>query len=548
MKRQTNKLSYGVVGIWMFFCCGLQTTLAEDWIYKVREGDNLWNLTADHLIDMSYVGRVQKLNNIADPWHILPGTRIRIPSQWVRHYPALVRVQNLQGSASIIEDGADHAKPLKPGSVVMLGDTVITHADSTLVLGFLDGSRILLQENSRLKIDHLMLLEYTGMSDSRLQLEAGRLETQVVRHKGTARRFEIKTPATVTSVRGTDYRLSAEAQTKESRTEVVEGKVAVKGGAKTRQLISGFGTVIALGKAPIPPVKLLPPPDTSQLPTVFGQVPIQFAMPDPKEGQGYRVQIAKTDLFRDVMFDKTFTGTIIRGPDLPDGNYHIRIRGIDAQQLEGQNAQQQFSINARPEAPFPVSPKPGEGILIEDNPEFSWSRQQGDPQYHLQVAADEAFSKILVDQAGISEEALTVTDELPLGKYYWRVAAVDQDGDGPFSDSQMFRRILPAPEIDEPEISEDTLMIRSRSGLPGQTYHFQMSDDADFSELMVDQQTDQPGFEIPRPAAGEYFIRVRTIDPDGFIGPFGAPQSINVPYDDLYWLLVLLPLFALFAL
>ena len=171
---------------------------AEEWIYKVRKGDNLWNLTVDYLIDISYVKRVQKLNNIADPWHLLPGTKIRIPSKWVRHYPALVRVQNLQGTAQILDDESESPRQLKVGEMVMLGDTVITNADSTLVLGFLDGSSILLQENSRLKIDHLMVLENTGMSDSQLRLLAGRLETQVSRQKGTVRRFQITTPVTVT--------------------------------------------------------------------------------------------------------------------------------------------------------------------------------------------------------------------------------------------------------------------------------------------------------------------------------------------------------------
>ena len=78
-------------------------------------------------------------------------------------------------------------------------------------------------------------------------------------------------------------------------------------------------------------------------------------------------------------------------------------------------------------------------------------------------------------------------------------------------------------------------------------YHFQMSDDESFEELLVDKYCDEPHFEIARPNGGEYFIRVRTIDPDGFIGPFAAAQSIDVPYD-LYWLLALLPLLALLAL
>jgi len=520
---------------------------AEDWVYKVRNRDNLWNLAVAHLLDKSYVNRVQKLNNIADPWHIMPGTKIRIPKQWIRHYPALIRVLNLQGTAHILDYASDQSRQLKSGELVMLDDTIMTDADSTLVLGFLDGSQILLQEKSRLKVDHLMLLENTGMSDYRLYLETGRMETQVTPGKGTARRFQIKTPATVTSVRGTDYRLSAEEKNNSSKTEVVGGKVSVKGHLKSLLIPAGFGTVTVKDQDPLPPVKLLPAPDINQIPKVFEQVPIQFIMPGQKKGQGYRIQIAKTELFLNMLFDKPSYSAIIRGPDLADGDYHLRVRAIDKLKLEGYNAQRLITINARPVAPFLVSPKPGAGILLENNTEFDWSAQQGSQQYHLQIAKDQDFSQLLFDSQNIDDSELTVTDELALGKYYWRVAAVDQQGDGPFSDGQMFRRILPAPALEAPDISDDTLVIRSRSGLPGQTYHFQMANDETFSELLVDKYTDEPGFEIPRPDGGEYFIRLRTIDPDGFVGPFGTPQSISIPYN-YYWLLTLLPLLALIAL
>ena len=520
---------------------------AEDWVYKVRNGDNLWNLTVDYLIDISYVEQVQKLNKIADPWHILPGTEIRIPSEWIRHYPALIRVQNLQGTAQILEDESTQSHPLKLGDLLMLGDVVSTDADSTLLLGFLDGSRILLQENSRLKIKQLMILEYTGMLDSQLQLQAGRLETQVATEKGSARRFEVSTPATVTSVRGTDYRISADKEKSQSKTEVVEGKVLVKGKQNSRLLYAGFGTITVKDQDPIAPVKLLAAPDLNHIPQPFAQVPLQFSMPAHSDGKGYRVQIAKTELFQDVLFDKPFNSLIIRGPDLADGDYYLRVRAIDAQQLEGNNAQARITINARPEAPFLVSPKPGEGILLEDKPELNWAQQQDNNRYHVQISDNTDFSSILLDKTDIADNELTVVENLPMGKYFWRIAAIDQDGDGPFSDAQMFRRIIPAPELEAPDISDDTLSIRSRSGLPGQTYHFQMSDNDNFDELLVDKYTDEPGFEIPRPNGGEYFIRVRTIDPDGFVGPFAAPQSIDVPYN-YYWLLTLLPLLALIAL
>lgn len=544
-KRYRVVYQYRALALLISFCT-ISVVQADDWIYEIRNGDNLWNITVDYLVDLSYVERVQKLNNIADPWYIRPGTKIKIPKQWVRHYPALIRVQNLQGTAKIFEDESDQPRAVTVGTIVMLGDIVSTDSDSTLTLGFLDGSQILLLENSRLKIEHLMLLEHTGMSDYQLILEEGRVETKVDPDKGSARRFQIKTPATVTSVRGTDYRVSAEAENKSS-TEVLIGKVRVSGQSKHRLLPAGFGNVTQKGQEPTLPVKLLPAPDVGNLPRLFVQVPIQFSMPEVEKGRGYRVQIAKTEHFRDLLFDQLFHTNLIRGADLADGDYHLRVRAIDEQQLEGYNGQFLFTINARPEAPFLLTPKQGDGILEEDDINFSWSGQREINHYHLQIAKDYKFSDIIIDKQVKNETGLSVAEQQTLGKYFWRVAAVDKDGDGPFSDGQMFRRIVPAPAWEAPDISDDTLVIRAKKGLPGQTYQMQMSDDETFQNVLFDMTSENPQFEMPRPDGGEYFIRLRTIDPDGFNGPFAKPQSIDIPYN-LYWLLTLLPLFALLAL
>lgn len=545
--KRFSKLNRFCVMFLLTCIFGISLVQAEEWVYKVRKGDNLWNLTVDYLIEISYVDRVQKLNKITDPKHILPGTMIRIPSEWIKRYPMLTRVQSLQGTAQIISEETSNPLQLKVGMVLIIGDTISTDANSTLTLGFLDGSQIMLQENSRLTIENMMLLEYTGMSDVNLKLEKGRLETKVVPNKGAARRFIIKTPVTVTSVRGTDYRISSEQKKNESKTEVIEGKVVVKGISKSQLLTSGFGTITVKEQNPLPPVRLLPAPDLSQLPKSFTQVPLQFSLLQANDVQGYRVQIAKTELFKDLLFDKVFHSGFVRGPDLLDGDYHIRVRALDLHKLEGHNGQRRMTVNSRPEAPFLIAPKPGAGILLEEKAEFSWSSQEGTNQYHFQISNTPEFNNILIDRPELVDSEISIENKLGLGKYYWRIAGVDSQGDGPFTDGQMFRWIAPAPELEAPEITDESLMIRSRSGLPGQTYHFQMADDESFRELIVDKFTDKPGYEIARPNGGQYFIRVQTIDPDGFVGPFSAPQSINVPYS-LYWYLTLFALLALLAL
>ncbi len=536
-----------ILGVCLFLATVSPIVFSDVWIYSIKEGDNLWDLTVDHLKDVSYVKKVQALNKIQDPWNIIPGTEIKIPAKWLRSFPMLVRVRSMQGQAELIEEQVNDSSKLVSGALIIVGDTIRTGENSSVILEFVDGTRLSLEENSEMKVQYLGTYEYTGMTDSRLYLKKGRLETQVAPKKGSASRFKIATPVSVTSVRGTNYRISSEPETAKSNTEVLEGGVLVTSSDKTRLITKGYGTIAVADQQPELPVKLLDSPDIDDVSRVFERVPIQLKLPELPKNQGYRVQIAETPLFNNMLFNKSFSSSTIRTVDLPDGKYQMRVRGIDEQGLEGKNAEFQFELNARPEPPFLGMPKPGAGI-VEETPTFKWSQDKAAKGYHLQIAETEDFTNILVDISTSTEASLTLEKPLKIGKYYWRIATIDQDGDGPFSDPQLLRRILPAPELEAPEMTDDTLVFRFRKGLPGQKYQVQMAKDEAFTQLVIDEQLEEPKLEQPLPEGGDYFVRIRTIDPDGFIGPFSAPQVIEVPGFDWYLFLALLPLFALFAL
>jgi len=50
---------------------------------------------------------------------------------------------------------------------------------------------------------------------------------------------------------------------------------------------------------------------------------------------------------------------------------------------------------------------------------------------------------------------------------------------------------------------------------------------------------------ITDPSPGLYYVRARTIDADGFEGPFGMPQQVEVSRSGLWWLLAPLGLLLL---
>ena len=515
----------------------------------VQPGDNLWNLTEEYLIDMSYWSGLRQLNKIVDPYHIPPGTKLRVPVNWIHQFSFLAKVTSLHGQAELIDAESDKTTPLSPGDFVFMGDSIQTKPDSTLVLEFVDGSTLLVQPDSRLDLNHLSVFGNTGMVDTQIHLNHGRVETKVEKKKGPASRFEISTPTGVTSVRGTDYRVSAESDSDRSLTEVLEGGVSVNSAGHTKLISGGYGSVFSSHQPPSRPIELLAAVDTKNIPAVFDRVPIQFVLPADPKIKGYRLQIATEQHFDEVVFDRKYTTNQIRGPELPDGDYYSHLRSLNENGLEGKNAEIQFTINAKPEAPFLQEPKPDAG-LIEETPGFVWARQEGIQQYHFQLARDKQFTDLVVDLPKVSENSLNSGYLLELKQYFWRVACISEiEGQGPYSDAQTFKRLQPPPQAEEPTINETSMVLRWSADLPDVKYHVQMSKDESFSEPLIDQQVPLPSLEIERPESGEYFIRVSTEYPDGFVGPFGKPQMIDVPSSNQYWwFLGLLPLLALIAL
>lgn len=512
-------------------------SLAQEWIYTVRPGDNLWDLSKKYLIHTGYHLRLQTLNNIQFPKRLSPGQRLRFPVAWLKIQPSSVKVITAQGNAEAILARTGKTVPIDEGTRLQAGDAIRTGPEASITLQFADGSEFLVLPNSHVVMDSISAYGDTGMVDTRLRLPRGRLNGQIAPRKGPGTRFEIQTPAAISAVRGTDYRISMTPKTSQSQTEVLTGKVAVQGANRSRTVPEGFGTFTEIGKPPAPPIRLLPPPDLTQLTPLFDRVPFAFTIPALEKAVAYRLQIASTRQFQTVLFDRVFdTPQMTASEPRQDGNYVLRVRGIDAQGLEGNDAYLAFELDAFPEPPVLLKPEPDEVVRVQQ-PSFAWSQPTVAKQYHFQVAENESFEAPFIDFPDYSEGGFTTETDLDPGTYYWRIATVDKtDEKGPFSDPQSFtvKPPPPSPALEEPAIDESTLTLRWRQGPPGQNYEFQLAKDIRFQHIVMDKRLAEPQIAISRPESGLYYLRIRTIDDDGYVGPYGSPQRISVPPDS-YW-------------
>jgi hypothetical protein len=524
----------------------LQTSLpvgAEDWLYTMQPGDNLWDISEKYLTSMRYWRLLQTHNNVTEPLRMPPGSTVRIPIDWIKTHTATVEVLSVRGDVQIRRSGGTGTEPAVAGQVLNVGDQIRCADESNATLQFADGTELLLQGGSRLIIDDSTMYTGTRMLDSRLRLPEGRLENKVPAAKGPGSRFEITTPSAVIAVRGTEYRAAMEARDDLVRTEVLAEQVEVAAAGTRGNVPEGFGSVTRTGSPPSPPVELLPAPDLSGLPELLDRLPLTLSFPSSAGAASYRAQIAPTPAFRTLLFDQTSAAPNFT-PELDDGEYALRVRAIDGVGLEGLNAEATLRIDARPVPPFTLAPAP-KSVVAGERPVFEWSKAGSAATFHLQLATDASFERLILDRSSIADTALMLEEPLAPGNYYWRLASVDAKGEqGPYGDIHSFRRPPPGAVMEEPSVGEDEVVIRWPRGLPGQRYRVQLSSDPAFAQPLVDSQVEIPELAVSRPETGTYYVRASIIDTDGFEGPFGEAHSFEIAGRS-YWFLLLLPLLGL---
>ncbi|MDH5552690.1 MAG: FecR domain-containing protein, partial [Nitrosomonas sp.] len=531
---------------WLFILISLlvlsTSVSAEEWTYTVRDGDNLWNVTERHLSSMKYIKRLQQLNRIQDPYAIPPGTKLRIPIAWTQPNTREVfaQVVAVHGAATVRRVNATEDQVIIQDMRLSQGDEIQSENDAFVTVQFADGSRMRVQDNSYVRLEHMEVFGDFGLVDTLIELKQGRTENDVPIKSDVGTRFRIKTPSAISSVRGTDFRVGILEDGARTSSEVLAGVVQVSGEKRAVRVPAGFGSVTSLGAAPLPPVTLLPAPDLSATPTFYESLPLVITLNPLSDAEAYRAQIAIDREFENLWADFTTASLPFRDGNIPDGDYWLRIRGIDDSGIEGKDSVVAFSLNARPEPPFVTAPLPGAAVDVE-KPEFHWAAQSEAAHYVVMISQQEDFSSLVFFDPAVKANSLKLSEPLEPGHYFWRVVSVSAtEGAGPYSDVMPFRAPFPAPELEEPEFDESEMTFAWRAGAEGQSFHFQFASDDAFNNLIHDQHTTASQATIPLPDGGSYYLRVKTIEADGFEGPWGAPQLIEIPYDIPYWMLILL--------
>ena len=531
------------LGKWLI-AVGLATTLVPafaapmaDWSYRVRPGDNIWNLAARYLKPDVPWQQLQDYNKVGDPLHLPPGMTLHVPIAWLRLQPAPAKVIAIVGNATAKAADTASAVPVVQGMSVGFGTDLITLGGASLTLELADGSRVLMQSDSELFLDRLSEYGGTGMVDTRMRLKRGRINSDVIPLNGNAARFSVSTPNTISSVRGTHFRVVANPDDGTARTEVVSGRVDVGNDKRHVMVRTGVGVATHGSAAPGQPETLLTAPELTCPKEPIQQTGAQLQWVALAHAQHYRVQIAPSARFEALLLDQVIDQNRINLPDLGNGAYAIRVRGIGNDQLEGLDTTCTLAIAANPQPPLVVEPQP-DSKLRDPRPTFRWTESQQAVSYVWQLSSDPTFGQLLADEQTVHGSDTRAPQPLAYGHYFWRVASRDAQGRiGPYTRSLPFELVPnpPAPEPGAPRHERGDLVLSWPEGTPGQRYHVQLSQKEDFSKPLVDSTLDEPQLSLKKLPSGKWYVRVQTVDTDGYAGPWGPIQRTRIPCTACRW-------------
>ena len=235
---------------------------------------------------------------------------------------------------------------VKKGSQFYAGERIATEPNSSLTLRFADQSTAIISAQSEVLFEEIQGSASSGASA--LTLTKGQLESRVAKQKGFGAKYEVRTPAMQLAVRGTVFETSVDPESKTSRAVVLEGLVEASQGQQSVELNQGFGLVVYRSQVSLSPSSILPAPTINPVEPVQKQFPLIFGWNVLSRVSQYQLQLFAGKNADQLVLDKWYRGNIASINGLSNGDYLLRVRGVDKNGLGGFYGETRFTLDVPP--------------------------------------------------------------------------------------------------------------------------------------------------------------------------------------------------------
>jgi hypothetical protein len=404
------------MGFWALLplaAVGAQNRNDDTIVYEVKRGDTLIDLSRKFMIRPIDYRQVQRANRIADP-HFLPvGLKLRISRDLLKYQATTARALSVRGGVFVVRD--NQSRPLLTNANVGEGNIIQTAAASFTTLELEDGSRISIPSNSSIRISRLRKYLLGSSIDYDFDVAKGGVRSTVTAKQSPNDRYRVRTPKAVSAVRGTDFQSRYDAAKNADYAEVVEGSLAVDTGTVTEQPIAaGRGLSVSAGGA-VTREELLPAPNLPTAGKLQARNDVRFDY-TASGHQNMRVTLGSDAGFVDILADVLGTDGTADFGNIEDGNYFVRFRPVSDAGFEGMP--KTYAFKRRINDVKATAGKTDVGYA------FKWTGSgRGNRLYHFQLLRGSRESMPMVDEAGLSQNQIILSDLIP-GEYYWRVASI----------------------------------------------------------------------------------------------------------------------------
>ena len=515
----------------------------------VQAGDTLEGLSQSYFGTPRLWHQLQARNKVKDPRQLQPGSVVWIPvgllpaeSAQVEFVHGDVKVHTAEQGAAANTAAAVNP-PVAAGTMLAEGTRLQVGPDGFVTVRLADGSVVKVSAQSDVQLRQLRRRGRAGSVQSVVEIQRGSVESSVAPSTDASRRFEVRTPRAVTSVRGTRFGVAL-SESGDTTAAVLQGAVAVQSRAADNPaqhtaaatvLQPGQGLAVQADGTVGSPRSLLPAPDLTSLPAAVHDLGLlALNVPGQAGANAYQAIVARDAELTQVLRSGTFANGQLRWKGLDDGQYFISVRAIDAEGIAGWPTTQPLTVKTQPVPPLYQKPAP-DAVVSNAGGQLLCTQVAGVRWYRIQVATQADFNAPVLDESRLDSCTLSVA-QLPVGSYFWRAASVRElpgggVDQGPFAAPQPFKLVQQPPALSAQALQADdggTTVSLRWPGQAGQRYRLQLAREMRFEKPVLDTLLDEPRWAASDLAAGTYFLRVQVLDPSGLQGDFSPPRSIRV--------------------
>ena len=515
----------------------------------VQAGDTLEGLSQSYFGTPRLWHQLQARNKVKDPRQLQPGSVVWIPvgllpaeSAQVEFVHGDVKVHTAEQGATTNTSAATNP-PVAAGTMLAEGTRLQVGPDGFVTVRLADGSVVKVSAQSDVQLRQLRRRGRAGSVQSVVEIQRGSVESSVAPSTDASRRFEVRTPRAVTSVRGTRFGVAL-SESGDTTAAVLQGAVAVQSRAADNPaqhtaaatvLQPGQGLAVQADGTVGSPRSLLPAPDLTSLPAAVHDLGLlALNVPGQAGANAYQAIVARDAELTQVLRSGTFANGQLRWKGLDDGQYFISVRAIDAEGIAGLPTTQPLTVKTQPVPPLYQKPAP-DAVVSNAGGQLLCTQVAGVRWYRIQVATQADFNAPVLDESRLDSCTLSVA-QLPVGSYFWRAASVRElpgggVDQGPFAAPQPFKLVQQPPALSAQALQADdggTTVSLRWPGQAGQRYRLQLAREMRFEKPVLDTLLDEPRWAASDLAAGTYFLRVQVLDPSGLQGDFSPPRSIRV--------------------